>query len=872
MIGKTISHYKILEKLGEGGMGVVYKAEDIKLERTVALKFLPPHLSNQEKEKKRFIHEAKAASALEHNNICTIHEIDETEEGQLFIVMSYLEGKTLQEKIDISPLKIDEAIGIAIQTAEGLKLAHEKGIVHRDIKPANLMITTDSTVKIMDFGLAKFAGKTKLTQKGTTLGTFSYMSPEQSRGGEVDYRTDIWSLGVVLYEMLTGQLPFKGEYEQAVIYSLMNVQQEPITSLRSNMPLELERIVNKTLAKEPDERYQHIDELIADLKIEQKNLEYARIGYNNVSTIKHISKEKSFAVRIPKQKAKLKIIIPSIIVVLLAVTFLFLQKGTPELNPDMTFRTIKMPLDEFQYPGLSEDGKWIVFPAADANNKWDIYWMHNSGGEARRVTFDSSDGCGQGCVGADISPDGGEICYSRYNAKSDNIEICVVSSNGGTGRKIVDKGSNPKWSPDGKRIGFVVFSVLSKSGWKELHSIKSDGSDEQVLFIDSLSKNFGNISFSWSPDGKSIAWDRTFPDLSTEVITHNLETGEEKQLTHDGKNIDEVFWAKNNMIIFSSTKSGNTNLWCVPAGGGDELQITKGSGPDLAALMSADCKKLLYFQYQELGNIWSANGSGSDLHQLTFDNQNIGSLCLSPDGKYIVFTILEDKGVVKNSSHLYVMNSDGTGRRQLTFGNNSDSQPSFSPDGKHLTYSSYSVESIDSLKVQIKMIDFPNPGTPKVLHTGWYARWNNNTEMIVFAGFASWKLSTTSNSVEKFFRDSTYAFPVVNGKRILYIDRTKAHSGLWLRIKESGKDLLIHKSKDFPPFIAAPGQQFTLYKAEDDKIWKVNLSNGKKEILSNQLPGVRYDFSVSFSSDGKKIVFINTQPRSRFVMIDNPFK
>ena len=323
--GQTISHYRITEKLGEGGMGVVYKAEDIKLERTVALKFLPPHLSNQEEEKRRFIHEAKAASALEHNNICTIHEIDETKDGQLFIVMSFLEGKTLREKIDASPIKVDEAIGIAIQVAEGLKLAHEKGIVHRDMKPANIMVTTDNTVKIMDFGLAKLVGKTKLTQKGATLGTFSYMSPEQSRGEEVDYRTDIWSLGVVLYEMLTGQLPFKGEYEQAVVYSLMNEQPEPITSLRSNVPLELERIVNKTLAKEPDERYQHIDELIADLKIERKNLEYARLGYNNTSTINRISKEKSAGIKIPKQRAKLKIIILSAVLVLLVAAFFILN-------------------------------------------------------------------------------------------------------------------------------------------------------------------------------------------------------------------------------------------------------------------------------------------------------------------------------------------------------------------------------------------------------------------------------------------------------------------------------------------------------------------------------------------------------------------
>lgn len=270
MTGKTVSHYKISDKLGEGGMGVVYKAEDINLERSVALKFLPPHLSNQEEDKKRFIREAKAASVLEHNNICTIHEISEAEDGQLFIVMSYLEGKTLREKIDTAPLKVEEAVDISIQIAEGLKFAHSKGIIHRDIKPANIMLTTDGTVKIMDFGLAKTGSSTKLTQMGTTLGTFSYMSPEQSQGREVDQRADIWSLGASLFELLTGQLPFKGDYEQAVIYSILNQEPEPLTSLRSNIPLELERIVQKLLAKDPDERYQSMTDVLVDLRTLQK--------------------------------------------------------------------------------------------------------------------------------------------------------------------------------------------------------------------------------------------------------------------------------------------------------------------------------------------------------------------------------------------------------------------------------------------------------------------------------------------------------------------------------------------------------------------------------------------------------------------------
>jgi len=265
MIGRTISHYRIVEKLGEGGMGVVYKAEDTTLGRTVALKFLPPELTRDAAAKERFIQEARAASALDHPNICNIHEVGETEDGQTFIAMACYEGETLKGTIERGPLKLDEATDIAAQVAQGLAKAHGQGIVHRDIKPANIIVTKDGLVKIVDFGLAKLAG-TKLTKTGSTLGTAQYMSPEQARGTAVDARSDIFSLGAVLYEMLTGKHAFPGEYEQSTIYAIMNEEPEPVTALRSGVPMEIERIVGKCMAKNPDERYQHADEIIADLR------------------------------------------------------------------------------------------------------------------------------------------------------------------------------------------------------------------------------------------------------------------------------------------------------------------------------------------------------------------------------------------------------------------------------------------------------------------------------------------------------------------------------------------------------------------------------------------------------------------------------
>jgi len=266
MIGKTISHYKILERIGGGGMGVVYKAEDTKLKRLVALKLLPPAVATDPTTKERFIHEAQSASALQHNNICAIHEIDETEDGQMYIVMDYYEGETLKLKIEKGKLKIDESMDIAIQIAQGLYEAHQKGIVHRDIKPANIIVTDKGEIKILDFGLAKLPKGTVVTEEKSTLGTTHYMSPEMIEGQEINHRTDIWSLGVVLYELFTGQLPFKGDYESATMYAILNEPYEPISKSKSEVSEELDGVISKCLEKNPDDRYQHVDDLIVDLR------------------------------------------------------------------------------------------------------------------------------------------------------------------------------------------------------------------------------------------------------------------------------------------------------------------------------------------------------------------------------------------------------------------------------------------------------------------------------------------------------------------------------------------------------------------------------------------------------------------------------
>jgi TolB-like protein/Flp pilus assembly protein TadD len=278
MIGRTISHYEILEKLGQGGMGEVYRARDVRLHREVALKFLPPHLTKDPDANKRFVREARAASALEHSNIGIVHEIDETEDGQLFLVMSYYGRMTLRERTARGKLSGAEAVSLVSQMADGLSRAHDRGIVHRDLKPENVLIDEEGRAKIIDFGLAKLAGATQLTRTGTSVGTVAYMSPEQARGEDATPASDVFALGVLLYELITGRLPFQGDQQMAVIYSIVHEDPEPLRRLAPEAPRELERVVKRAMSKDPAARYAHAGALLEDLRRVGSQLAAATVG------------------------------------------------------------------------------------------------------------------------------------------------------------------------------------------------------------------------------------------------------------------------------------------------------------------------------------------------------------------------------------------------------------------------------------------------------------------------------------------------------------------------------------------------------------------------------------------------------------------
>ena len=723
MIGQTISHYKITEKLGEGGMGVVYKAQDTKLSRSVALKFLRSEATENADAKARFLREAQAAAALDHENVCTVYEIDEAD-GQTFLSMAYLEGETVREKTKTRPLKIEEALDIAIQTALGLQAAHEKEIVHRDIKSANLIVTPRGQVKITDFGLAQLAEQSRLTKTAMILGTPAYMSPEQARREPTDRRTDIWSLGVVIYEMLTGKLPFEGEREDAVAYAVVHQEPEPITALRVGVPVDLDRVIAKAMAKDPNERYQHIDEILVDLR-----------GLRKEVQTETASVTRPAPARTPQSQHTPWLFASAAVLVALAVTAgaflgLFESERPVTQEPLQAVPFTAYPGEEID-PDFSPDGEQVAFSwNGEKQDNPDIYVKRLRSDPPVRLTSHPAPDYSPAW-----SPDGRWIAFQRW----DDVQgsVLLIPSIGGPERKMADlegeRGSvsdRMAWLPDSAGLivahghpGSIFLVSIETGERRELIAGRDFGgagsnlvlspAGQTLVFTDSrrlhlldLGADFEPIApprpvgdtglrlafpVAWSPDGSDLIVE-SHPSFKRELVRLPLaEPNRVRSLTFagPGSNGGSVS-ARTNRLVFSK-RHYDWNLAVLRRSGVEPGVWQFGSFPSTTRLeggprFSPDGKQLV-FESDRSGTfgIWISGADGSDARELwVVDGVQSGMPHWSPDGRRVVFdSLAESEG---SDFGIEVIHSSGGSPLPVTDDPAYEQMPSWSADGNRIYF------------------------------------------------------------------------------------------------------------------------------------------------------------------------------------------
>jgi len=678
LVGRTLAHYRVLEYIGDGGMGVVYKAEDLRLARTVALKFLPPELTRDPEAKARFLQEARSASGLDHPNLCTIHEVGETDDGRLYLAMPSYDGETLRRRIERGPLPIDEAIDIAEQIARGLAKAHRGGIVHRDVKPANIMVTADGVVKILDFGLAKLVGAAAITRTGSSVGTPAYMSPEQGRGEDVDHRTDLWSFGVVLYEMVAGRRPFRGEHDQAVLYGILNETPKPLGEARPEAPPELERIVDGLLAKDPGDRYPTADGPLGDLRA---------LRNQTMTTTVRTQPDPPAPLRVRPWMWLLGLALAAALV---AGGSLLRRGGGAGGRAGRGGAPAVVKFDQLtdqegreSFPSLSPDGKFLLY-VKSVNGNADIYLQRVGGGNPLDLNRDSPADDTQPA----FSPDGQQIAFRSERERGG---LFVMGATGESARRLTDLGYNPAWSPDGQRIVFATEGVsgpLERRQLSQLWVVDVATGGKRLLGTGDA------VQPSWSPHGQRIAyWGLPGGSARRVLWTVPAAGGAPVAAMRDEHiNWNPVWSPDGRYLYFVSDRSGSMNVWRVPideASGhvlGPPQPITT-SQQSLGLLsLSRDGRKIVYATEEGKSNLElrtfdpGASRVAAQALAVTHGSRTVRSAAVSPDGRWVVFDTSSPQ------EDLFVARADGSGQRQLTNDIDKDRIPQWFPDGSRIVF------------------------------------------------------------------------------------------------------------------------------------------------------------------------------------------
>jgi len=662
--GPAVPRYQILAPIGIGGMGVVYRAEDTHLGRTVALKFLPPTLTPNPRAKARFLNEARAASALDHPNICTIYEVGETAEGQLYLAMAYYEGETLKQRLEHGPLPVAEALQIALQIARGLAKAHRHGIVHRDVKPANLMMTTDGVVKILDFGIARLPDQ---TPSSPLLGTPGYMSPEQERAGEVDARSDVWALGAVLREMLTGWRPGHGGPAEAPAG-----EEPPIPLLPQEAPPGVDGLLSRMLAEEPADRYPDAAALLDDLTA----LKRAVAGTQD--TAAHGPVRRRFPVWVP---------VLVLMALAVAAAFWLLwsvrRPGEARLDPGrITAGRLTDLSGKEWFPSLTPDGDLFVYAWKDGDRSR-LFLQQVSGGNAIDLLPDSSEGDSQPAV----SPDGQQIAF---RSEREGGGIFIMGLMGGPVRRVTDFGFNPAWSPDGKEILCATAGVenplFRRIHPSQIYRINLATGERRLVHPGDA------VQPSWSPHGDRVAYWETSRSGRRTIWTIRADGGEPVQVT-TGENVDwnPVWSPDGRYLYFASDRGGIMNLWRVPIDERSgivqgEPELVTASGQASMLSLSRDGRRIVYAVDEtrttlEKVGFDSASGTvTSPATTITQTSSLIPAFDVSQDGRWLVYNTFAPQ------EDLFIIHPDGTGLRQLTDDKFRDRGPRWSPDETRIAF------------------------------------------------------------------------------------------------------------------------------------------------------------------------------------------